>query len=334
MSKKPISVIVTLTLTLVLIGAASASAAPMLTLSTGPDPAESIATQLQAGGTSTNSHTALTATIKSTGGQACGADVSADGGQNLYFSNDVEEGPFSKSINHTFDNAGSYLFCGWLNDQDQPGDPVVASASLTIAVRPPHLALSIAAPTTVKPAQIFQITTTAQAEVSRTVTEFVIPDTGRGCPANSGAASSTSGASQTFWPAHFGSGWNVDGGPFSESVNQTLSSVGQTLSSVGHYLICAYVEYPANESPPEITASTALTVAVPPPSCIVPHVRAGSTLASIEQRIRRAHCLVGHIHRLRSRHYRHGLVLRLSARAGRALPFHTALEIFVSSGRH
>jgi hypothetical protein len=327
MSRKPTSVIVTLTLACGLLGTASASASPTLTLSTGPDPAESIATQLRASGNATNNETALSATIKATGGQACGADATADGGQSLYFSNNAEEGSFSKSINYTFDNAGSYLFCGWLNDQEQSGDPVVASASLTVAVRPPHLMLSIAAPATVRPTQIFQITTTAQAEVSRTVTEFVLPDTGRSCPANSGAAYSTSSASEIYWPAHFGSGWEVDGGPFSESVNETLSGLG-------HYLVCAYVEYPSSESPPEITASAALTVAVPPPSCIVPHIHAGSTLASIEQRIRRAHCAVGHVHRQRSRHYRRGEVLRLGARPGQVLPFHTALEIVVSAGRH
>jgi hypothetical protein len=329
MFTNPRLVVAALVVTFALTSSAAANAAPAtLTLSTGPDPAESIATQLRAGGASTNAATQLTATTKPTGGQGCGADLSADGGQTVYyFGNTVEEGPFSKSVNYTFDRAGSYLFCAWLNDDNQSGDPVVASASLTIAVRPPHLALSITAPTTVRPAQIFQITTTAQAEVFRTVTEFVLPDTGRGCPANSSAASSTTGVSQIYWAPHFGSSWSVDGGPFSESANETLTTVGR-------YLVCAYVEYPSEESPPEIAASAALAAAIPPPSCVVPHVRPGSKLASIEQRIRHAHCLVGPIHRVHSRRYRRrGLVLRLGAPAGRVLPFHTALAIFVSAAR-
>jgi hypothetical protein len=305
--------------------AASADAAT-LTLSTGADPAESIATQLSMSGTTTNSQTGLEATIKPTGGQGCGVSDAADSGQDLFFGSDVAEGPFSQSINHTFQSAGSYLLCAWLDDNSASGDPVVAAASLTFTVRAPHLALSISAPATVRPGQTFQIATTAQAEVSRSVSEYVLPNTGRGCPANGGAADQASGSGTVYWPTRYSSSWNVEGGPFTESVNETLRSPGQ-------YLICAYVQYPSDESPPEITANATVVAAVPLPHCVVPRISAGTSLAGAKSRILRAHCAVGRVRSVRSRRYRRGRALRLNARAGQVLPYHAALEIVVSRGR-
>jgi hypothetical protein len=307
------------------LGGSAAAAAPTLTISTGTDPAESITTQLIASGGSTSKYTALSGTVKPTGGQGCAANASADSGQSLFFGGDLEEGPFSQSVNHTFESAGSYLLCAWLNDGNQSGNPVVASASLTFAVRAPHLALSIAAPATVRPGQVFQIVTTAQAEVARRASEYVLPNTGRGCPANAAAGGQASGERSVYWAAH-GSEWSVEGGPFSESVNETLAAAGQ-------YLVCAYMQYPTSESPPEASASAIVTAILPVPPCIVPHIRPGSTLASVERRVHGSHCSVGRVRANRSRRYKRGRVLRLGARAGRVLPFHTALEIIVSAGQ-
>jgi hypothetical protein len=304
--------------------AASAGAAT-LNLSTGADPTESIATQLVMSGATTNSQTGLEATIKPTGGQGCGVNDAADSGQNLLFGSDVAEGPFSQSVNHTFQSAGSYLLCAWLDDNSASGDPVVAAASLTFTVRSPHLALSIAAPATVRPGQAFQIVTTAQAEVSRKVSEYVLPNTGRGCPANGGAAGQVPGSRSVYWPVQ-GSEWTVEGGPFNESFNETLLSVGE-------YLVCAYVQYPSSQSPPEITASAAITAVLPPAHCVVPRISAGVSFASTKSRILRAHCAVGRIRSARSRRYRRGRVLRLNARAGQVLPYHAAVEIVISRGR-
>lgn len=326
MSEKPFTAILGACAAVIALGASTASATPTLTLATGPDPAESITTQVVASGTTASNNDGLEVTVKPSGGQGCATNASADSGQSLYFENTFyTEGPFSRSENYTFQAAGSYLICGWLNDDTTSGDPVVASASLTVAVRAPHLALSITAPATVRPKQTFQVLTSAQAEVERTVEEFILPNTGRGCAANSDAASSTSGGTPVYWPARFGGGWSVDGGPFSETVNESFSAVGS-------YLICAYVEYPSSSSPPEITANATVTAVAPPPHCVVPRVRAGSTLSSTEALIRHAHCAVGHVHSTRSHRYRKGRVLRLSARAGEVLPFHTAVAIVVAGG--
>lgn len=306
-------------------GAAQASAAATLSIATGPDPAESITTQIIASGQAESEGDLLDATVKASGGQSCGADPSADSGQSVYLGGDVR-GSFTQSADYTFQTAGSYVLCAWLIDDDASGAPVVASAALTVDVRPPHLALAIRAPATVSPKETFQITTTAQAETERTVEEFLLPENGRGCPANSGAAASTSGEDTVYWPAHFGSQWSVDGGPFSESVNAELPSTGR-------YLVCAYIQYLSTENPPEIAASAAITVAVPHPRCVVPHVVAGSSLSTDESLLRRGHCSVGRIHYIRSRRFRRSRVIGLGKRAGTVLPFHTPVELIVSSGR-
>jgi hypothetical protein len=311
-----------------LLGAIGPSAAgavePSLTLTTAADPAESITTQIIAKGTSNNNRTRLSITLKSTGGQGCGANVSADSGSSLIEPPAVEEVAFSKSFNHEFTSAGSYLLCGWLNDDAQTGSPVVATASLTFAVRPPRLALSISAPSTVQTEQTFQIVTTAQAEVSRNVTEYVLSSTGRGCPANGSAAGTTSGLGSIYFRG-FNSSWNVSGGPFSESVNYSLRSAGQ-------YLICGYMQYPSSQSPPEITASTPITVVSPPSPCVVPTLTSVTKRTSAEQALAASGCTVGKVRLLANRRIRAGYVIGFSASAGTHLPPGTAVAIAVSTG--
>jgi hypothetical protein len=235
------------------------------------------------------------------------------------------EGPLSQSVNHTFENAGSYLLCGWLNDDTQVNDPVVATASLIVTVRPPHLALSVAAPASVAVGQTFQLVTTAQAEVERNVEVFVLPNTGRGCPANASAADSTSGVLPVDFPVH-GNSWPVDGGPFAEVVNLTLSGAGQ-------YLACAYVQYQSDQSPPEITASASIAAVAPPPPCIVPAYSSSVTRQKVaEQAIRVSGCALGAVRHLASRTVRAGYVIGLSAPAGKHLAPGTAVAISVSTG--
>jgi hypothetical protein len=311
--------------------APSALAAPTLTLSTGADPAESITTQIIATGVSSDTETELTATLKPTGGQECGANYQADtsaGGSTVFFNESpgLPDGPFSVSVNHTFENAGSYLLCGWLNDEAQAGDPVVATARLIIVVRPPHLALSVSAPASVATGQTFQVVTTAQAEVERTVEVFVLPSTGRGCPANASAASGTSGVLGVDFPAHYSEDWSVDGGPFSETTNESLNGAGQ-------YLVCAYVQYQSDQSPPEITASASITVVAPPPPCIVPTYSSLVTKQkTAEAAIRASGCALGTVRHVASRTVRAGYVIGLSAPVGRHLPAASAVAIVVSTG--
>ncbi|HEY2718693.1 MAG TPA: PASTA domain-containing protein [Solirubrobacteraceae bacterium] len=308
----------------------SAMAAPALTLSTAADPAESITTQIVASGTSSDKQTELAVTLKPTGAQACGANYQADasaGGVTVYFGeSDVAEGPFSQSTNHTFDDAGSYLLCGWLIDDSQAGNPTVATASLTVAVRPPHLSLSVAAPTSVAVGQTFQLVTTAQAEVERSVEVFVIPDTGRNCPANASAAGTTAGVLSVDFPAHsFSSSWRVIGGPFSETVNETLKSAGQ-------YFVCGYVQHSSDQNPPEITAIATITAVAPAPPCVVPDYSTSTKLKTAEQAIRASGCAVGKVRRIPSRRVRTGYVISFSTRAGTHLSPGAPINVNVSTG--
>ncbi len=305
-------------------GATPAVAQPSLTLSTGPDPAESIVTQVIASGASPSNDTVLEVTVKATGGQACATNSSADDGTAVIDGQIVQEVSFSNSVNHEFQTAGSYLLCGWLNDNSQPGHPIVATASLTVAVRPPHLALSISAPATVAVGQTFQVVTTAQAEVSRAFAEEIVPNTGRGCAANETASLASAGVIAVGWPTR-STIWAVNGGPFSESANEILRSAGQ-------YLICAYVEYPNSASPPELTSSAAITAVAPPPPCVVPAFTSLSSLATVTRSIRAGSCAVGAIRRVASRKVRSGYVIALSHPSGRQLPSGTAIAITVSTG--
>lgn len=375
--------------------ATAAEPTPTLTLGTGADPAESIATQLVANGTTISNATVLSATIRPTGGPECGANFAADegaGGISVFNGSGEPEGPFSASVNHTLQTAGTYLLCAWLNDNTQPSSPVVASASLTFAVRPPHLALSLSAPVSVAPEQIFQLVTNVQAEAERPLSEFLLPDTGRGCPANAAAAVGSAGESTVVWPTH-GSTWIVSGGPFSESVNETFHSPGR-------YLVCAYLQYPSTQSVPELSAGATITVLTPlppcvvptlsvavkpntaklaitaagcavgkirlvasrhiragyvvslnpaptghyptgtpvaitistGPPCVVPHIAPGASLARTKAKLGRANCAVGALHKMKSRRYRHGQLVRLGARAGQVLPSRAPVAIFISRG--
>jgi hypothetical protein len=309
------------------LGPSPAVASPSLVLATAPDPAESITTQVIAKGTSEDNQTVLSISVKPTGGQACAPNASADSGTRPFERPDVEEAAFSKSFNYEFANAGSYLLCAWLNDNAQPDSPVVATSSLTVAVRPPHLSLSVSAPPAVQTGQTFQLVMTAQAEVARNVSVFVLPNTGRGCPANVAAAGSTAGESIVDFPAHgFSSGWLVNGGPFSEQVNETLNSPGQ-------YLVCGYVQYQSTQSVPEITASTAITAIAPPPPCVAPSYSSTVTkLKAAEQAIRISGCAVGKIRHLASRKVRAGYIIGFSAAAGTHLPSGAAINVSVSTG--
>jgi hypothetical protein len=303
---------------------AARGAEPQVTISVGNDPVESITTQLGAVGTGPSSNNFVELKLKPAGGEGCGANPGADKGENV--GSEAGSGTQTVSRNWTFGAAGAYLLCAWLVDDHQSGTPVVARNSTTITVRPPHISLSIAVPATVHPHQIFQITTTAQSETARDVYQFIVPLTSRGCPANAGAAGSTSGEQVTEWPS-IGSAWQVTGGPFSASVNESFSGVGR-------YLICAYAEYPSSSSLPEAVSSAGFSVVLPPPPCVVPHVTRSSTLRSVEHTLFAAHCKVGKVRFVHTAHYSRGRVLSLSPRPGSRVSNGTRVAILVSSGHH
>jgi hypothetical protein len=232
------------------IAPASAEAATMQ-LTVGADPVESVTTQLGATGSGASSSDSLYLNVKPAGGTACGANHSADDGSTVIYSYSIGSNPnYNQSRNWTFQAAGSYLLCGWLEN----GNTVNARASMPFTVRAPHITLSVSAPASATTGQTFQVSTTAQTETDRTVSTYAIPDTGNGCPANAAAASSASGSRTVIYE------WDVVGGPLTRTENATYTNAGT-------YLYCAYVQYPRNDSPPEATASGKTSVVSPPQPC-------------------------------------------------------------------
>jgi hypothetical protein len=291
---------------------ASASAAT-IAITTGPDPVESITTQLGVTGTLETSDQHVTLKVKPAGGTGCAANAVADDGD-LVIGTDPGIGPYGKTENWTFQQAGSYLLCAWVRDDAQTDEPTIASTSQTVVVRIPHLSLTLGLPAQVLRGRTFQVTATAQTEAQRDVKVALLRDTGRGCPSNWGAA---------FTATDFGLllGFSVTGGPTSQTENMVLNQLGR-------YLACGYVDYGDNV-PPEATATGSITV-VPP--CIVPHLGRGASLRTARARIVAAHCTVGRIRHVRSARHRRGTVIALSPRPGTGHATHAPVAITVSTG--
>jgi hypothetical protein len=303
---------------LALSAAANALAAPTIELTRGTaEPVESVTTQLGAV-VSNAGNDYFRLHVKPTGGEGCGANAQADHGASV-ISELVSSAsnPVHSSQNWTFQTAGNYKVCAWVTTS---AEEVLAFAETTFAARIPRLALSISVPAGVQPQQAFQVSTTAQAETERQVWEYVMPNTGAGCPANAAAARNASGESQILGY------WNVTGGPFTETKNESLGSPGS-------YLFCAYFEYPNTESPPELSATAQTNVLPPPPPCVVPAFHLGASLARVEQSIVAASCSVGKINYSASSSIGRGRVLALSPRTGTKLGPRAPVSIVVSAGK-
>ncbi len=304
----------------ILVATASASAVPSIELTQGTaEPVESIATQLGAV-VSSAGEDSFALHVKPTGGEGCGANPNADQGEPVFAGEFIskETNPAAFSRNWTFQLAGEYRVCAWVTKVDT--DEVLAHAETTIVVREPHLSLSVSVPATVMEAQTFQVVTTAQAETEREIWEYMLPNTGDGCPANSAAAERASGEREILGD------WRVTGGPFSESKNESLESPGA-------YLFCAYFEYPTTEAAPELAASVQTTVVAPPPPCVVPQFASGASLASVEQKIRAADCTVGKVSSVANTKVARGGVLSLNPASGTKLSAGAAVNIVESAGR-
>ncbi len=292
---------------------ATASAAPTLAITTAPDPVESLATQVGVTGTLDTDHQAVVLTVKPAGGPACGANPTADDGEQL-ISTVPGIGPYARTVNETFNAAGTYLLCAWATDTTRSPAVVLLATSQTLAVRIPHLSLSLAAPATILRGRTFQIGTTAQTEAERTVYSALLKDTGRGCPANWSAAYGTSGVVQLV-------GTTVTGGPSTRTVNAHFDETGR-------WLVCGYVNY-GNVITPEATAAATIDV-VPP--CIVPRLGPRATLRRAKARILAGHCAVGAISYAHSRRRALGRVLRLSPQPGSGHATNAPVAITISSG--
>ena len=260
-------------------------------------------------------------TRKPVGGAGCGANYQADTGTGVFYPYGVSQaGAISYAVNQTFDLAGSYLLCAWL-DTSGNGQNVVATDSKVVAIRAPHLALTLGVPAVVNKDETFQLTTTTQAEAERDLYVDLLVDTGRGCPANAAAAYQAAERNPI-------SNRSIVGGPVTSSTNVSLSTAGK-------YLVCGYIQHRASSDQPQATAVATLTVVAPPPpppSCVVPAIVKDEPLAATKARVAAASCAVGKVRYVASARFARGSVFKFAPVQGTTLPNAAPLTLYVSSG--
>jgi hypothetical protein len=204
-------------LTVALASTSIANAAATLELTRGSaEPVESVTTQLGAN-ISNGSGGEFFLHVKPTGGTGCGANPGADIGEDVIsesISGEVNPVPFTR--NWTFQLAGNYRACGWVTGYNDT--EVLAHAETEFHVRQPRLALSVSVPAIVTPGETFQVVMTAQAETERTADEYMLPNTGDGCPANADAAYAAAGSRSVLVS------WSVTGGPVVQSRNESIEA--------------------------------------------------------------------------------------------------------------
>ena len=198
---------------------------------------------------------------------------------------------------------------------------MLAQDSKVVPVRIPKLSIALAVPAAVNQGATFQVSVTTQAEASRSLSVFLLTDTGRGCPANADAADAVDAANPFYLRA-------ILGGPATLSANESLNTPGA-------YLACGYIQYNNSSDPPQAATSAAFTVLAPPPpppSCVVPAIVKDEPLAATRQRLAAAACMSGKVHYVASARYARGSVFKLAPVPGTTLANAAKVDLYVSSG--
>ena len=110
----------------------------------------------------------------------------------------------------------------------------------------------------------------------------------------------------------------------------------------GSYIVCAWLETDSDDYngkgdvasevvTANATSSYAIVIPMPKPACVVPRY-GGTTLRSIEARLRTNHCAIGFVRYARDRHVKKGHVIRLSAAPDHRYAYDTKIGITVSKG--
>lgn len=251
------------------------------------------------------------------GGAGCAPDAASDPGAPLLDRSAIES-PFSVAAVQTFPQAGQYLVCGWARDTTTAGNPVLASASTTLTVRQPKLALALAVRATVPLDDLFPVATVATAEIERAAFVGIVPNLGKGCPATYGALQRTEGSVPVLAQA----GTKVVGGP--TTLREQIS-----LPKLGKFLACAYFHSGSIDVAPQATAKAEFAVAK---GCEIPDL-AGTTLARAKKLLKKAGCTVGKTKKAKSGKVKKGRVVKASKKAGTVLAPGATVAITVSKGK-
>jgi hypothetical protein len=304
---------------------ATAHAAPSITIRADNDAIESNPNEqnieLGVSGTTTTPNNRAWLHMHSSS-QGCGADPRNDPGS-WSAANVAETGDYSDIGKTTITNAGSYLLCAWLTDENR-NSAVVATDSRPFTVRLPHLSLSIEVPPVVTSGAPFQIADIASAEAMRFAWLDVLPDTGSGCPATQSAAQAPAGSEDLM------SNHPVLGGPATLPVTHSLEATGPYLACAYFYTDVAHGHNTDIEGPPEASAQASFKV-VPP--CIVPAQVVGLRLAAAKALVLKGNCRLGRTKHVRSRRYGRGRVTGASVPLGQHQANGRLVHLAVSIGR-
>jgi hypothetical protein len=176
-------------------------------------------------------------------------------------------GAYSESVSYTPTESGSFVICGWVTSnvpyQDVTPAPVIASASLPIEVRLPHVSLALSLSRRVTPNRSFGVYLMASSEVAREVILVGLPYTSEGCPENGDAPGAQSLIDSV-----------ITGAPRLE----TVTSRG--LPAGSRWIFCAWALVPGTLWP---EATTSMIVNVPRSSVNVPHALPRSKPKRLEQ---------------------------------------------------
>ncbi len=262
-------------------------------------------------------------TYRGPGGAPCAPNAHEETGYTLgAFWDGKVEGTFSLKTVMTWKESGTFMFCIWLSPENNGyGErEIVTPITQVITFRSSRGTISATTnPINPQPGQQTTVTVTGSSEAPEKV--FAKIRTAGGAP-----------CAQTY-DADTGSSL-IDG----QSVNGSFSEQAKTTQSkAGQYLICLWLASSSSDTSPIAgpqpeTFTVANPPPPPPPPCIVPTFSSRMHLSTVEQRIRTAHCAVGRVIYVHSRHVRKGMVVHLGSAPGTHLASDARITIVVSSG--
>lgn len=275
------------------------------------DPVEDVARTFVFEGTS-GAPGYLYVKYRAAGGAPCAPSAASDVGEG-FLSGEPVNGNFRFARADTWRDAGQVLFCMWIAPNSES---VVTPFSRVVTFRVPNGSVSISTnPSVLRPRVPGTITVSGSSEAPRALYVKYRPAGGAPCAPS---PASDSGDRYT-----------------SESVNGAFSfTQAIAFERPGSYVFCAWLREHSEDV--EAVGGTpqpfSVVVQAPPPACVVPRLR-GKTVRAARNLLRRAHCSVGTIRRVRNRRIARGRIVRSSPPAGARRPNGTLVALFVSRGR-
>jgi hypothetical protein len=260
---------------------------------------------------------------RAVGGAPCAPSAGSDTGERSLAWETEVNGAFSISKVITWGSPGPALFCIWIASNS---NSITTPISQVITFRSPSgtIAATISPPVP-KPGENATLTVLGTSEAPEEAFAKVRTAGGAACAPD---FSADPGSSLLDYSNEINGAYQLKS-TFSEA-------------TAGNYVICLWLassssSIPAVAGPQPIPFTVGYPPPPPPPPpppapCIVPGVGARTRLATIERRIRAAHCRVGRIHYARARHVGRGYVIGVSPHPRAYLSHGAAVSVIVSLG--